>query len=196
MDRNWDEIKAEYLAGNMTLEDLAKKYGISMRQIYAHSKEGKWRKKRESFRRKTAENALTRVSARASRKLASVIVATDRVAQELEEELRDPRVFHRHVGTEFAEDGSSVICDRDLEALNTKAIRDITRSLRDLTAAIRDLYGIDTRREQVADALDERRIQLEERKVALAEAEAQRERDEAREDIVLRIEGMPEEYTP
>lgn len=196
MDRNWDDLKTEYVAGTMTLRGLAKKHGISETQMYAHSKEGKWQKAREKFRRRTVDAALTRVSARASRKLASVITATDRVAKELEEELRDPRVFHRHVGVEMSEDGSSTLMDRDLEALNTKAIRDITRSLRDLTAAIRDLYGIDTRREQVADALDERRIALEERKVALAEAEAQREREDAREDIVLRIEGMPEEYTP
>lgn len=193
---DWNQIKTEYVTGEATLEELAKAHGVSRSSIFRHSKEESWTKLREKHRRKVTANACARVGAKQGRKLASVIAATDRVAQELEEELRDPRVFHRHVGTEFDENGSSYITDRDLKALNTKAIRDITRSLRDLTAAIRDLYGIDTRREQVADALDEKRLALEERKVALAEAEAQRERDEAHEDIVLRIEGMPKEYTP
>ena len=193
---NWDEIKTEYIAGDMTMRDLAKAHGVSESALFRQAKVGKWSDKRKKHRSRVVANACARAGARQSRKLAAVITSTDRLAKELEEELRDPRAFHRHVGTEFSEDGSSEIVSRDLEALNTKAIRDITHSLRELTAAIRDLYGLDTRREQVEDERADKRLALEERQVRLAEAAAEREQERDQGGVEVRIGNMPEDYMP
>ena len=45
-------------------------------------------------------------------------------------------------------------------------------------------------------AKEDRKLDLQERTVALAESQAQREQDKDREEVVFRMEGIPEEYTP
>ncbi len=197
MDK-WSEIKTEFITGDMTLQALEKQPGVSERQIYAHSKEGNWREKRRKHREKVTDNACARAGARQSRKLARIITTVDRLAEQIEEELRDPRAIHRHVGMETSEEGSVGLAEYDFAAINAGTVRDMTRSLRDLTIVIRDLYGIDTRREQVADRREDAKLALEERKTALAERAAELQARESGADggLTVRIEGVPEEYTP
>ena len=54
---NWDQLRTEYVTGELSLRDLAKKYGISPRQVYEHSRGEGWVAQRKQFRSKTAAEA-------------------------------------------------------------------------------------------------------------------------------------------
>lgn len=185
----------------MTLRDLARKHQISERQIYAHSKEGKWQQKRVAYRRRTSDKAIARASGRASVKMAREIlepmmITARRVTKELEEELRDPRFMHRHQGMRSSKDGWSESAEFDFQRLDGRNIKEISIAFQNFAEALYKFYEIDSRREKVADAQAADRKKLEERKIKLAEDAAQREQDDANAEIVVRMEGFPEEYTP
>jgi len=187
-------IRAEYVSGNETLEALAKKHGVSKRQIYAHSKEGKWPAARERHRRKVAGKAIARAGARARKAIEKeimepVLVSARRYAKMLEEDLRDPRLLHRHLGIVSDGNGGAQTEEFDFEAINSATMINVARTFDKLADALYKAAGLTAARE-------DRKLDLQERTVALAESQAQREQDKDREEVVFRMEGVPEEYTP
>ena len=175
----------------MTMRELAKAHGISLSTLGKQAKEGKWAKKREQHRNKVVTNACARAGARQSRKLAKAIGAVDVLMDHLWQEVQDPMVIHRHVGSESDEKGHVTMVEKEFATVNTKALLNLTKALQNLTSSIRDLYGLDNRQ----DEREERRLDLEERKVVLAEQKEVREH-EGPQEIVFRMEGIPDEYFP
>lgn len=49
---DWLKIKTEYINGNVTQRELAKKYGVTLRQISNHATAENWVTEREQFRDK------------------------------------------------------------------------------------------------------------------------------------------------
>lgn len=193
MDMDWQEIKTAYITGDKTTRELAKEYGASVSVLQQRCAREGWVKLRKKHRSRVVANACARAGAKQSRKLASIITTVDRLAKRLEEETRDPRYLHLHVGVEMDHDGGSEIMERELEALNTRTLRDVSRAIRDLTASLRDLHGLDTRREQVEDEREERKLRLEERKF---EAErADHEEAQSKDVRIILGEGL-EDYLP
>ena len=47
--RDWAKIKAEYVQGNVTLEDLAKKYEYSLSSMLKRSAKEKWSEERNIY---------------------------------------------------------------------------------------------------------------------------------------------------
>lgn len=58
----WDKIKAEYLTGDATYEDLAKKYGISMSTLSKKASKEGWKKGRQKVGEKVAKKMQTRAA--------------------------------------------------------------------------------------------------------------------------------------
>ena len=59
---DWAKIKAEYVQGNVTLEELSKKYGCSFSFIQQKSAKDKWNEETKIYRRKIEEKKLEKKS--------------------------------------------------------------------------------------------------------------------------------------
>ena len=58
----WDRIKAEYLVGDITLQELAEKYHISLSTIYKKASSDGWKNGRKEVGRKVAGKMATRAA--------------------------------------------------------------------------------------------------------------------------------------
>lgn len=191
--RDWTEIEATYIAGNMTQRDLAASLGISYSTLSKVATENKWTEKRKKHRKKVAKKALGRAGARSARKLERLITATEKAIDTALMALEDKDQFRRYIVTEGVGDGVDRTSEMIFEKVDTKALKDLTGVLRDLTGLARDLYGIRTIGETVAEEIARERLELEKRKVE-AELATKETGDEDRSIHVV-MEGGVEEMS-
>lgn len=73
------EAEEKYVAGKMTLRDLAKETGISLSALGKWSRERKWGKKRQKFQEKALKKAVNRAVDKKARELAKLMEASDEI---------------------------------------------------------------------------------------------------------------------
>lgn len=185
---DWSAIKTEYVSGNTTYRELAKKHGVSFSTLQKRAKEEKWSENRKKYRDKVVTKALTRTCARDAQRLAKLQKSAMMLANDIEKALQDPDVLYRHVGSI-----EGVPVDAKLGTPNGKNLQALARALRDITAATRDLYGINTRAEQFAQEQAVERLKMEREKL---EMEKQRIASEGKDtEITLQMAPELEEYS-
>ena len=177
--RDWTEIETVYIAGNMSLRELAKQQGVSYSSLSKIATKRKWAAKRQRERDKLASATLGRARARNQRKLEKLISATERAMDTALSALEDEQQFRRYIVSEGRGEGVSSTEEKIFDKIDTKALKELTGVLRDLTALARDFYGIRTPSQSVAE------------KIALEKLELERKRTEAKlpenEDRELRV---------
>lgn len=114
----WAEIKKEYLTGNVSMRELARKYSLSVSTISEHAKHERWRELAEQAKRVAEQKMIEKVaeSQASNAELAQQIINTlmRKIAQSAE--LIDPT--------------------------DTTATRQITQCMKDLKEM--DVYGLET----------------------------------------------------
>lgn len=83
----WSKIKAEYLAGGISLRKLSEKYGVSFSTIQKKSMEEKWGELRKKSRRKTEEKIVDSVSTKEADKATNIIDVADKLLEKIYEML-------------------------------------------------------------------------------------------------------------
>ena len=123
----WAKIKAEWLKGGITHEELAKKYNVKVKTIQNRSFNEGWGKQKGKIREKTEDELSTRIAHARANKLAKLITAQDDLMDGLMELMamvkEKPQLF-------FSEKGDL----RNAESL--------TRALQTATLTQRDLHGM------------------------------------------------------
>lgn len=194
---NWGRIKHAYVTGSMGYKEIAKKYDIPWRTLTYEAKKCKWVEARKRYREEVAHGALARAREREVDKLESIRATSDRLADQLESILRDEKQIRMHTGIVRHEDGSEEIAERELQAINTKSVRDIVASMKDLTLVLRNLHSIRTDQEQSAERMAEERLQIEKARMEMEkerlELEKAKAKLEEKTDNVIRIEYADEE---
>ena len=90
---DWKRIKAEYIAGGISLQKLADKYGVSFSTIQKKSMEEKWGDLRKKNRRKVEEKIIDSVSSKEAKKAVDIIDVADKLLEKIEaaaEQFSDP----------------------------------------------------------------------------------------------------------
>ena len=104
---SWQKIKAEYVAGGVSLRKLSEKYGVSFSTIQKKSMEEKWGDLRKKSGRKTEEKIIEAVSSKEADKATNIIDVADKLIVK--------------------------ICDMlDSDVTNAQAIKSLTSALKDL----------------------------------------------------------------
>ena len=123
----WAKIKAEWLKGGVTHEELAKKYNVSLKTLRNRSSNEGWGKQKGKIREKTEEELSTRIAHARANKLAKLITAQDDLMDGLVELMamvkEKPQLF-------FSKKGDL----RNAESL--------TRAIQTATLTQRDLHGM------------------------------------------------------
>lgn len=80
-----DRIEAEerYVTGDISLSKLAKEAGVTPRTMQKWSSEGKWTEKRQQFRQRSLNKAVTRAVNKRARELEKLILASDEMESAL-----------------------------------------------------------------------------------------------------------------
>ena len=82
---SWKKIKAEYIAGGISLQKLSEKYGVSFSTIQKKSMEEKWGELRKKNRRKVEEKIIDSVSSKEAEKAVNIIDVADKLLNKVSE---------------------------------------------------------------------------------------------------------------
>lgn len=116
---HWGKIRTEYVTGEKSYRELAKKHGVSMSQLSeVASKEG-WAKLRAEHRAETAAKAEQKLKEQQAGALADELEGIRRTARNL----------------------SAAIEKKSLgKGLNSKSLRELVSATKDLAAILRDVF--------------------------------------------------------
>lgn len=159
MARDWNALKAEYVAGTMSYRELAEKHNIPPSTLMKAATKGKWREGRTKYGESLVAEAVKKTQGDKIKKLQRAQQAADIVSSRILEIVEDPEQFHRHLIQVGLGDGRYETQEVILKAANTKALRDVVSALKDMAIVLRNLYGILTAQE--LESLEMARARLE-----------------------------------
>ena len=177
MARDQDKMRAEqaYVAGDMTLSDLAKSTALPLTTLKRWCKEGQWVKKRKKLHERAKKKALTRAVGKKAKELEKLLEASGEIEMALLWAARGLRV-------RLEGDPIGLRFDRDAVNLNA-----VTSAIGRQAETRMLLSGILTEAE--AQKLD-----LLERKTALEERQAEEKRQE-NQGVSLALDKEAEELS-
>ena len=124
---DWEKIRAEYIAGGISLRDLAKKHGVSKDAICRRARAEEWKLSRDKTATKVRQKTEDAVVARQSEAYAENADIAARIRMKLLERLeREIDALPESIGTRLSRDGKECKL-RDL----TGAYLDLTRDAPD-----------------------------------------------------------------
>lgn len=188
-DYDWSGARADYIASKKGLRQIAREYGIPQKRVFARSKAEGWPAARAEWIAGAADRALERCQAEEVDRLEGIIRSAMAMSGVIEGVFVDEQQFRRHLVTETDVDSRiSTTVEKVYAKYDTKAIRDMTSAIKDMTSVLRNLLYLPTQSEREAQRIAGARLELEQRKAALAE--------KGTEDRTIRVEivGDAEEY--
>lgn len=136
---NWKEVETEYVAGDMSYADIAKKYNCAKSRVSKVGNERDWVKKRNTYRTNVAQNSLSNARVMAVKnntlKLENLSMAADKMIDFLNEIMDKPEQFYLQILR--TADGAEEI--EDTKKADTRAVRDVVNSMSAMTDTIKKL---------------------------------------------------------
>lgn len=123
----WAKIKAEWLKGGITQNELAEKYKVNLKTLQNKASNEGWRKAKGKIREKTEEQLTTRIAHARANKLAKLIAAQDDTLEALVE-----------LAAMVKENPKLLFTDKG-ELRNAESL---TRAIQTATLTQRDLHGM------------------------------------------------------
>lgn len=171
---DWNAIKSEYITTGISYRKLAEKWGVSFRTLGDRAMREKWTEERNKYRdsvgKRTVQKVREKTASSAAKKLVKLQQAADSLADVIDGVFEDADQFHRHIIQ--TRDGDTWDADcRTMDKVDTKAIKDLTGALKDLAYVMRNIYDIPTVQEQTAMDMAAKRLQLDQQKADLGDAD-------------------------
>ncbi len=141
--RDWDAIRADYVSGTASLKEVAKKHNVPYRSLAEHSSSEAWVEQRAQYRESAATKFIDIVADRRAKSLANLMTASDKLAERL-------------------------ILDMDGLA-NARDVADVAKALKYAADTLAQVYGIQTPSQLHRQKMDEERLALEKRRLAMDE---------------------------
>ena len=194
---DWEKIKAEYITGDASYRDLAKKYDVPFRTLSDRAKREKWVDRRSKHRDSVVAKSVRRKAKAQVESIARLKTSADKMVQVMDQ--ASEAEFYLGV-TDVKDKNGRPVYDvvegkyvpRQVKVVDAKAFRAMVAAMRDLTEVVRNLYDVPTRAEQISLDLAKQRLELEKlREEKLAE---ERKKDDGRIVIDLTGDGT-EAYT-
>lgn len=150
----WAAVEADYLAGEMTVRDIAKKHGVSESRLYKKATSDGWKKKKEKIRQKADEIVITRHARARAREMETMCSAAARLSRVLDKTLSNIEE-HPELGFD-----------------DPRGISDLAKAIKANTDALMLLHGLQTPAQVEAQRIARARLKLEERKARREEQAA------------------------
>lgn len=172
---DWDRIKSDYITGNESPKECAKKHGVNYNTLRNHKQRERWRQQRTEYRGAVTDKAIETAKNCTAYRIASELTGLAYVVEALERELikalEDEEQLHRYFVQTTArnKDGITETAFRDVTSakVDTRALRDLTDIAKTLEALKRSMYGLETVQEQHRKQIELERLELERERLAL-----------------------------
>lgn len=166
---DWDAIRNDYIAGNESPKECARRHGVNYRTLGNHLYRERWNDQRAAYRGavvdKAVETAKNCTAYRVASELTVLSHVVDALERELKKALEDGEQLHRYLvqTTTRHKDGTTETAYRDItsDKVDTRALRDITDSVKMLEALKRSLHGLETAQERHRKQIERERLELE-----------------------------------
>lgn len=168
---DWQQIKAEYIKGEMSVKELAEKYGVSANQIYKRASSDGWKKTMEKIRQKTEEKYIARVARTRARELDVITEATGKMAT----------LLNRTVD-ELTQQPT------DKRLRNLKGLAATASAIQTNMETTMKLLGIQTPAQEQAQKIARARLELDRRKQRFVENQASSATDAAELHVTVTME--------
>ena len=165
---DWTKIEAAYIAGDMSLRELAKRRKLSYSTLSKAAASGGWAEKRKQFRAEVANEALDAARERGRARLETLMSGTEQLLDAAVKALQDELQFQRYVVTEGLGEGVSETEEKTFEKRDTRAMKDMAAVITSLSGLLRDFYGINTPAQELGQQLARERLRLEQKRTEAA----------------------------
>lgn len=167
----WDGIEADYLTGQMSVQEIAGKWGKSASTIYKKATSQGWKKKLAKIRQKADEKVIARRARARARELEDMYEATQSMSRLLK---------------------------RTVEAMNGEPMEKVIRSLKGVSAlasamdtnvrTLMTLHGIQTPAQVEAQRIARERLGIEKRRQQLEESRSDQGSGTQQVELVIKKE--------
>lgn len=149
---DWRQIEADYLSGEMSVQDIARKHNVSASTLYKKATSQGWKQKKAKIAQKADEIVIARRARARAAEFETMCSATSRLAN---------------------------LLDKTVAALEQKPPEEVCKQLKGLSAlgsamksnvdALMLLHGVQTKAQAEAQKIARARLKLEKRKQEWAE---------------------------
>lgn len=206
---DWGAIRNDYITGNESPKECARRHGVNYRTFGNHLYKEKWNDQRAAYRGAVTDKAVDTAKNCTAYRVASELVGLAGVVDALEREtqkaLEDGEQLHRYLvqSTTRRKDGTTETAYKDItsDKVDTRALRDLTDSVKTLEALKRSLHGLETAQEQHRRQIERERLELERERLALERERVElvrkrEERDaEGVKGVQIVVGGYCEDYS-
>ena len=206
---DWDAIRRDYITGNDTQPESARRHGVNVCTLRNHAGKEHWEQQRTAYRGAVNDRAIDTAATCSAYRVASELTGLSCVVDALERETRkaleDGEQLHRYLvqTTSRHKDGTTETAYKDItsDKVDTRALRDLTDSVKTLEALKRSLHGLETAQERHRKQIETERLALERERLALERErlELTRKREEREADGVKGVQivvgGYCDEYS-
>jgi len=132
---DWETIRAEYIATDISYKDLASKYGVSYDLVTKKGREGSWREARQKAREKATSKVVNIAADRRARSVDNIMKAADKLSKRLID---------------------------DVDMLDgARDVSDIAKALKYAADTLAQVYGIQTPAQIHRQKMDEEKLKIE-----------------------------------
>ena len=158
---DWETIKTEYIANDISLRAIAEKHGISRLTVEKHSKEEGWVKLRKEYRARLGAEIRRKTCNKRAKELADLLEASYMICDRIINALGDPQQFNRYLVTRGTGGGNFETVETVFSKIDTKAIKEMTQALRAVESLIRSIGCIPTEAEMQKLRIEQERFEME-----------------------------------
>lgn len=177
----WDKIEARYINYDVTLDDLAEEFNVSISTIKKKATLLKWKDKRKKKSKRRAKKCIEKVSDRVDKRIVKSIStsleseasAVEKMLKIVHKALDDELQFNKHLVTmEYTDENGKRkwVEEQVFSKLDLKNFNSLVSSLDKLTTLHRSLAGLVETWRQSAIDIDLERLALERERVEIAKA--------------------------
>lgn len=132
---DWETIRAEYIATDISFKGLSEKYGVSYDLVTKKSREGNWRAARQKAREKATSKVVNIAADRRARSVDNIMKAADKLSKRLID---------------------------DVDMLDgARDVSDIAKALKYAADTLAQVYGIQTPAQLHRQRMDEEKLKIE-----------------------------------
>ena len=161
-EKEWEEIKTEYVTTDISYRKLAQKYGMAYGRLQTRGFNEKWQEEREAYKENLFKKSVDLICDEQAHRIARAIRIGDKMLEKVEESLNEiDMMLCRSTETvrQYEEqDGHTVETTRTSETYDKKKVAIDRAGLKQLSAVLRDLREIGIFRSELDKKEQEARI--------------------------------------
>ena len=188
-EKEWEQIKAEYITTDISYRKLAEKYGMAYGRLQTRGFNEGWQEEREAYKKTLFKKSIDLICDEQAERIARAVRIGDKMLEKVEESLEEIDMMlcrstksQRYIGKD--DDGFSCETTKTSEDYTKKKVAIDRAGLKQLSAVLRDLREIGIFRSELDKKEQEARIN-----------KLRKDAEEESKDISINIsfeEGMDE----